>query len=326
MSTPTDLPPDELRALRERAYGRDADIQDDPAALARLHELEAQVATAMAGARAEAAAAAARTRAAGNGAPPRTVSMHAAVAGADAADAVTSEEERVTDAAPGADALPRAAAPLSAAATPGAPATGGAPRPDVVDASAVQPGGDEPGDDLPTADAFEAAEGSGAAGEAAARPWWRRRIPVLWAASVVAALILGAALSLWIQTLEEGGVAVLHEDADAEWPDQVFGSRPDGGRQFEEFHGLTVITFRQAFDSGGLQTCLYVLTAADGSGFGGGSCGAGAFPTTASMFVGSTSPQKLRDRFPEGTALQFVLDDSNLRVYAREPGIAEPTP
>ncbi|MFK4837879.1 hypothetical protein ACI3KY_19290, partial [Microbacterium sp. ZW T2_14] len=42
MSLPTDPPLDELRALRERAYGRDADIQDDPQALARLRELEAQ--------------------------------------------------------------------------------------------------------------------------------------------------------------------------------------------------------------------------------------------------------------------------------------------
>lgn len=33
-------PDDELRALRERAYGPDADIDDDPAALARLRELE----------------------------------------------------------------------------------------------------------------------------------------------------------------------------------------------------------------------------------------------------------------------------------------------
>ena len=36
----TDQPDDELRALRERAYGRHADIHDDPAAMARLRELE----------------------------------------------------------------------------------------------------------------------------------------------------------------------------------------------------------------------------------------------------------------------------------------------
>ena len=35
-------PEDELAALLERAYGPGADILDDPDALARLHELEAE--------------------------------------------------------------------------------------------------------------------------------------------------------------------------------------------------------------------------------------------------------------------------------------------
>ena len=35
-------PEDELATLRERAYGPGADILDDPDALARLHELEAE--------------------------------------------------------------------------------------------------------------------------------------------------------------------------------------------------------------------------------------------------------------------------------------------
>src|SRR5688500_17890356 len=39
-----DHPVDELRMLRERAYGPDADIGLDPAALARLNELEGRAA------------------------------------------------------------------------------------------------------------------------------------------------------------------------------------------------------------------------------------------------------------------------------------------
>ena len=39
-----DQPDAELRSLQARAYGRDADIADDPVALARLRELEAAVA------------------------------------------------------------------------------------------------------------------------------------------------------------------------------------------------------------------------------------------------------------------------------------------
>jgi hypothetical protein len=69
-----------------------------------------------------------------------------------------------------------------------------------------------------------------------------------------------------------------------------------------------------------------VLTAADGTGFGAASCGAGSFPATASLSVGSLSPRDLRAEFPPGTALQFVLDDSMVHVYARAPGIVEPTP
>jgi hypothetical protein len=40
MAEMAESPTDELRMLRLRAYGPDADIHDDPAALARLHDLE----------------------------------------------------------------------------------------------------------------------------------------------------------------------------------------------------------------------------------------------------------------------------------------------
>jgi hypothetical protein len=159
--------------------------------------------------------------------------------------------------------------------------------------------------------------------DAPVRPWWRR-IPVLWAASVVAALLIGAGLSTWIQNIEEGGVAVLSEDAEAEWPDESFGVRPSGGRVFDDFHGLRVLSLRQSVVPGSSQTCLYILTPPDG--FGAGSCAAGSYPASASLEVVQSSPDELRERFPLGTSLQFVLEGPNVRVYAREPSIVEPTP
>jgi hypothetical protein len=56
----------------------------------------------------------------------------------------------------------------------------------------------------------------------------------------------------------------------------------------------------------------------------GGSCGAGSFPAEAVFIVGRQAPSELRDRFPVGTAMQFVLDGEQVHIYAREPGIVEP--
>jgi hypothetical protein len=342
MSTPIDPSLDELRALQERAYGRDADIHDHPAALARLRQLESELSAARAaGAAATASPASAarldRPDASGNGArtiggaPGRETwpadpdgSAHAA-ATADEPGAPADRWE--TDAAAPAAAEAQEVGPgesADSALFDAVPLQGG---PELTDsAGAAGPGEAGPvvprerGSDHPRDAVASASEPE------AARPWWRRRIPLLWAGSVAVALLVGIGLTLLVQSLDAGRIGVLQEDPDAEWPGQVFGSRPEGGRQFEEFHGLTVISFAQGFGPGADQTCLYVLTAPDGSGFGGGSCGAGAFPATASLFVDAASPEELRERFAEGTALQFVLEESGVHVYAREPGIVQPTP
>jgi hypothetical protein len=200
-----------------------------------------------------------------------------------------------------------------AAAGAGVPAAGSAAG---VAGSGAASAADSPvaGVDAPPSDA---------SADAPTRPWWRR-LPVLWAASVVAALIIGAGLSLWIQNLEAGRVAVLSEDSGAEWPDTFFGARPADARVFEDFHGLIVLSLSQSVAQGSAQTCLYILTPPDG--FGAGSCAARSYPASASMEVVRSSPEALRDRFPLGTSLQFVLEGSTVQVYAREPSIVEQTP
>jgi hypothetical protein len=308
MSTATDPPRDELRALRERAYGPSADIHDDPVALARLRELEAQAAAARGGGERPIPAVAE---------PDDGATADASARAATADQVATPSHPTMTDAAPavirnapgtaGSDWAPAPLAPASADPEPAVTADGTAAPPD----GPVY---------LPPDDA------GAPAGEEQPRRWWWRRIPMLWAgAAAAAALLVGVGLTLAVQALDSGKVATLQVDEQAEFPEAFFGAAPAGALMFEDFHGLSVLSFRQS-DSGGVQTCLYVLTAADGTGFGAASCGAGSFPATASLSVGSLSPRDLRAEFPPGTALQFVLDDSMVHVYARAPGIVEPTP
>jgi hypothetical protein len=157
--------------------------------------------------------------------------------------------------------------------------------------------------------------------------WWRRRIPVLWtAAGVLAGVALGMGVMLLGQPAPTGRVAVLHGDPDAVWPNDMFGARPEDGQRYNEFHGLTVVTYEQSTGDGGSRSCLAVLTTPDGTGYAAGGCGAGPFPATVPLQVTSLFPQTTRDEFPEGTSLQFVQDGAQVRVYAASPITGRPTP
>ncbi len=273
MSTPTDLPLDELHSLRERAYGPTADIHADPAAMARLAELEAQA---------------------------RAVATPVPASEPDAASPAPVDVALVDPPAP---VPPREDADVEAPfAEPLAPDAGtGIPAP-ATDAPAAQP--------------------------SSATPWWRRRMPLLWAGSVVAALILGAGVTLAIESFESGAVAVLAPDPDAEWSDAIWGG-PDAQDAigFEEFFGLTVISQPQQWSSAGDTLPCMAIFGGEGDNiiYAGSGCGAGRFPAVTSFVVSRDSPKELRDRFPEGTALQFVLEDGRVHVYAEEPLVTPPT-
>ncbi|GAA5195676.1 hypothetical protein [Microbacterium jejuense] len=301
MSTPTDSPQDELRALRARAYGPDADIADDPAALARLVELEDL----------ERAAYAVDPSASPVGAEP--VDAVGPILRADSAPsgpAPSAPEYAGPEPAP-----PEPVAPAAVAAGLGArPATmpplDGAPG---TDAPAVAPA---PEDGVPDP------------ASPARRPWWRR-VPVLWAASVVAALLVGAGLAAWMQSIDSGHVAVLSVDPDGEWPTEMWGAQTEGSRIFTPFHGMSVLAQTQDTGVTGQDPvpCLTVFSGTDGNiYYGGGACGAGPFPASASLVVGRQAPKELRDAFGEGAALQFVLIGDEVHVYAKGPGFVQQTP
>lgn len=264
---------DELRALRERAYGPRADIQDDPQALSRLHELESL-----------AAAAPLATRVA----PPSSPASEPGERPLDPdepAGGPPASEDGPSD-------IPAVDPPHApfAEASPGPLPRG----PETVDASETR--GDE---------------------ASARRPWWKRRMPLLWACSVLAAAVLGAVSATGVQSLVTGQVAVLDLDATTPWPESFFGSRPDGGRMFDEFEGLTVLAVPQEFGDRSATACLYVLSGTDPQpAVATAGCAAGSFDPTAALLVSAQSPDALLARFPEGTALQFRLDGSRVAVYA----------
>ena len=322
MSTPTDSSRDELAELRKRAYGPDADILDDPAALARLSELEEQAAAA------SAANVAASARVSTNGGSAGSPgSDNDGEAAAPQAVAVPPSEE--VDAAAAADPITPVRDERGSLADALSSGGGTVPTPPPVAAGAsarasgrVDPAagsGSDAGDDVDS-DTVE--------GGARARPWWRR-IAVLWAASVVAAVLVGAGLTVLAQSMDAGRVGVLGVDPDADWPEEVWGGPTEDSLAFESFYGLSVLSQPQVTGDGtqGEVPCLIVFSGVgDNPSYLGGSCGAGSFPAQAALVVGRQAPSELRERFAEGTALQFVLDGEQVLVYAREPEIVEPAP
>lgn len=278
-------PDDELRALRRRAYGRDADIDDDPVALQRLRELEAEA-----------------HRRIPEG--PEPGESTTAPAGEDAlgttpAAGIRSPVDPLTTQ----DAAPSISGPDDE------------PDPAVVERPAERADG--------VGEPTDGATGSadGAAGDSAkpsSPAWWRRRSTLLWSAAVVGALVVGAAAALWAGQ-QQGRVAVLQQADVEDWPRNVVGEPPDGSRLFEDFLGLTVVIMPQSFGGGDETECLYVLESG-GQGFMSTiGCSAGGFPATAALAVTPRAPDELRERFADGTALQFVLTGSQVNVYADEP-------
>lgn len=289
----------ELSTLRARAYGPDPDIQDDPAALTRLRELEGL-----------------------------------------ARDAVlpVSSQLPPKPSLPPAAAAPAAALP--AETVPAAPVPGmAAPATTGLDEAA--PGAADPLPEGPSEPARAAA--SEPTDRTRRKPWTRKRLALIWLASLGVAILVTATVTGFVSRRIQADpleIAVLRADSFAKWPgifanytedgEQTTGT-PEGGMAFESFHGMAAFRMPEGiYGYGGSQTCLVVLESAkideDSNGFDGpifNGCSAGIFPATVELVVTPDSsgalPDELVDAFPDGTALQFVLDGDEVVVLSDQP-------
>lgn len=169
--------------------------------------------------------------------------------------------------------------------------------------------------------------------------WSKKRIAITWLASLAVAILVTATVTGFVSRRIQADpreVAVLGVDAFAEWPGifanytddgEMEAGVPEGGVAFQAFHGLSF--FRMAngmFAYGFDQSCLLVVESAkidtDSDGFNGSifnGCAAGEFPATVEIVVGTSNqelPEELLEAFPEGTALQFVLEGDEVVVLS----------
>lgn len=263
---------EELRALRERAYGPDADIEGDPAALDRLLELEAAASVA-------------------------SPSVKAASEARNSPSAQGDDESVATG---------RIAAPVPV--SPDDPSTDA----EATDSRASLPDGDPASESADPA----AIRAESTTAESEPVPARRsRRTLVVRAVTLCLALLVGAAVAYGVMQLRPGSVATLAAAPDADWP-EFLGDRQDGSTVFENFFGLTVAIVPQPWGREDDVPCLFVLHSAGGAAITTVGCGAGGFAPTAALAVTDTLPDTLTAEYPVGTALQFVLDDDRVVVYA----------
>ncbi|RLK47358.1 hypothetical protein [Microbacterium telephonicum] len=276
----------ELRSLRARAYGPSADIQADPAARRRLDELEAR----QAGAAPHPGERPKRDHTAPDDAHGRTAAAQGS--------------------APSANGVGRSSADLAQN-----PSTTPTPEPPAPAHSDPSHTGDPPTD----------AEN--------APPRLTLRLKLLWAFTVVAAAAVAVAIT-WTLTyfapisMSHGAeqVATLEPTDRVEVPSGWGGA--GASSLVWDYDGLVAFETMQGYvGMNGGEDCFAVVVGesipeefdpSDGWGFGNGfwsGCGVGTFPATVEIFVGSDVPPEIRDRFPDGSALQFVRDGDRIGVF-----------
>ena len=202
------------------------------------------------------------------------------------------------------------------------------------------PGDDAPSDAAPSdaapsdaapADAAPAA--AGVAEPSAAQPKRRlsRTVAVLWALSLVATAAIAAGVTYaatWMAPVSTSSgapqIATLESTSLTDVPAGWFGAGPSS-RAFE-FYGLTLFESAQGYGVAG-SDCFTVLATEqippevdDANGWSINTpvysgCRVGDFPAAVQFSIDSNAPQELRDRYPDGTSLQFVFDGDRIGVF-----------
>ncbi|MDE0546564.1 hypothetical protein [Microbacterium sp. C7(2022)] len=320
---------DELRELRARAYGPDADIDRDPAALRRLRELEAVHGAALtngASANGPAGNDSGVNGSAVNGSAVNGSGV--SVAGAGAASAPSGS------AGPSARVLPPVASDRAASApttSPAAPTPAAGPTnadliamfPEAADRQ-VDPGAAA----QPVTPAAPAAEGAGRRTRGRKLPL---RIKVWWALSVVGAVILTAAATWGINAMapvqtSSGApqIATLEPVTDVVIPDGWFGM--GASSNIYQYYGLTLFESIGGFGVDGTRCFTAIATddlpeddaeannwSINGMAYSG--CSVGSFPAIIQLPIDVSMPRELTDEFPDGGALQFIMDGDRVGVF-----------
>ncbi|WP_316290088.1 hypothetical protein, partial [Clavibacter michiganensis] len=142
----------------------------------------------------------------------------------------------------------------------------------------------------------------------------RRRTAILWAASVLVAVGATVALTSGLASMTGRDVGTVALDPDRPVPDRWDDWYQDVATGVGEFHGLTVIGLENPEDDAACVTVVAPRFARGTNPVGG--CAAGSFPARGVLTVTGDMPAELRDEFPEGTALEFVLEGGSVRVTA----------
>ncbi len=142
----------------------------------------------------------------------------------------------------------------------------------------------------------------------------RRRTAILWAASVLVAVGATVALTSGLASMTSRDVGTVALDPDRPVPDRWDDWYQDVATGVGEFHGLTVIGLENPEDAAACVTVVAPRFARGTNPVGG--CAAGSFPARGVLTVTGDMPAELRDEFPEGTALEFVLEGGSVRVTA----------
>ncbi|GAA4780030.1 hypothetical protein [Microbacterium gilvum] len=147
----------------------------------------------------------------------------------------------------------------------------------------------------------------------------RGRAILLWAGSLVATALATLGVAGAVAQIDPWRVAELRIDPDGEVPSEI-GVPDDDVVVFEDFAGFAVFSIPGGvwgMDDDGRCVSGFERDPGDDQGsYGFGGCEAGPFPALATLTVDENMPEPLRERFPDGTSLQFELAGDRVIVRA----------
>lgn len=265
----------ELAQLRSRAYGPDADIAGDPAAQARLDELES-----------------ARRRTVG--ASHDTALVHETV---EVPPAAARSPEPASSIESSADLTNPAASNVSAAIPPADPATGASVT---ITADGVPPASSPspvPGPERP------------------GTPWWRRRLwwGVIGGAAVAAVVLVGGVAA--VIPHPEATLRVTSSDSQGPVRVDLFGGVDELGlersdlRLHDEFRGLQVWSGETEAGS----RCLFITGALSSNW--GRSCTPSGLDPTIDLYKYAGFNDRVFGYIPDGSVIRFVLRGDAVEVW-----------